>query len=208
MKISLTHKAFKTSMLLFDYPTPDILGCVISDFFPKEGKTLIELGYLSDGPLTMSVPDRWSDELNEWREAEWDPETRRYRYFSLDACGGEWIYVPEEDVKTYHINLDWMARYIRNLVGIESEIQIRTIVPNLLWELGHIWVGHHKAPVFCTQNIAKTRMFDLVYDALLDLPGKSPGVVLSTAIPANRRIELPSGHRMLALENPAYSRIY
>ena len=201
MTRALTYKTFREALSLFRLTKPNVYGCVMADHFPEEGRVLLDQGYLSEGPMTTIVPDRWSDELGDMVEAKWDPETRTYGYFNVSAMGVEWINPPEEDLKTYDINLDWMADHIRDLIGIESTVQARAIIPKLFWELGHIWIGRQKSAVFLAQNLSGLQEFDRVYDALLDWPGKSPGVILTNDAPERRHAELPGGHRILSLKD-------
>ncbi len=200
MARALTYKTFLEALSLFGIRKPNIYGSVMADHFPEEGQVLLDQGYLSEGPMTTIVPDRWSDELGDMVEAKWDPETRTYGYFNVSAMGVEWIIPPEEDLKTYDINLDWMADHIRDLVGIESTVQVRAIIPKLFWDLGSIWMGRRKATIFLAQNLSSTGVFDRVHDALLAWAGKSPGVVLTNDAPASRHAKLPGGHRILSLK--------
>jgi hypothetical protein len=199
-EMTITYKTFQRALMLFDFPKLNVNGSIMANRFPKEGKKLLEMGYLSEGPMTTSVPDRWSEDPTDWVDAQWNQETRTYGYYCVSALGIEWIDVPEEDLKTYDINLDWMATHIRDLAGIDPSTQVRAIIPNLFWELGSIWIGKRKATIFLAQNLSALQEFDRVYEALLDWAGKSPGVVLSNDIPADRRAKLPGGHRMLSVE--------
>lgn len=200
MSIALTYKTFQCGLMLFSFSKQNVLGSIMADDFPKEGQALFEIGYLSEGPVTTVVPDRWSDELNEWVDAEWNPETGTYQYDTISALGIESVDVPDEDVKTYDISLDWMVNHIRDLVEIEPSVQVRVITPNLLWELGHIWIGRQKATIFLGKDLSCTQEFDRVYDAFLDWEGKSPGVILTNNAPERRHAEIPGGHRILDLK--------
>ncbi|MEO5355570.1 MAG: hypothetical protein H7835_20540, partial [Magnetococcus sp. XQGC-1] len=137
---------------------------------------------------------------SEWRDAEWNPETCTYQYTCLTETGIVDIDVPDEDMKTYNINLDWMANHIRDLVEIESTAQVRVIIPDYLWELGYIRAGHQRAAIFLSKDLARQNVFESVYDAFLDWTGKLPGLVLSNSVPGKRYADLPGGHRILDLD--------
>jgi hypothetical protein len=197
---ALSSMEFNRALILFGFTDQNVYGFIMADNFPKEGKSLVKNGYLSEGAITTKVPDRWNDDPCAWVKVEWNPETRTYGYYCISAMGVEWIDAPEEDLKTYDINLDWMADHIRDLAGIDPSTKVRTIIPNLLWDLGSIRVGNRKATIFLARNLSDHRDFDQVYEALLDWTGKPPGVVLSNNVPTDRRAKLPGGHRILSLK--------
>ncbi|MBF0423312.1 MAG: hypothetical protein HQL73_10005, partial [Magnetococcales bacterium] len=99
--------------------------------------------------MNTSIPDRWDDEM-EPREVNWNPETRTYQYWT--SYGGGWVDAQEKDMKTYDLNLEWLLAHIRDLMGIGKSMKVREIIPNLLWELGTIWIGRKKATVFCKRR--------------------------------------------------------
>ena len=200
MGIALTYKTFKAALMLFGLHKRNVYGSMLVNHYSEAVKALYAAGYLTEGPMTMMVPDRDGDDPTAWVKAAWNPETRTYQYSGFTVCG-EWVVdVPDEDVKTYDINLDWMANHIRDLVGIEQRVPVRTIIPNLLWELGRVQAGQQKATIFLAQNIAYDQVFERVYDAFLDWTGKTPGIVLSNEVPGKRHADLPGGHRILGLE--------
>ncbi|MEO5334149.1 MAG: hypothetical protein H7839_19220 [Magnetococcus sp. YQC-5] len=195
----LTHKAFTTALMLFGFQKNNVYNSMMTNR-AEEIKALYAAGYLTDGPITTMVPYRESDDPTDWRDAEWNPETRTYQYTCLTETGIVDIDVPDEDMKTYNINLDWMAKHIRDLVEIESTTQVRVIIPDCLWELGYIRAGHQRAAIFLAKDLARENVFEGVYDAFLDWTGKSPGLVLSNKVPGKRHADLPGGHRILDLD--------
>ncbi len=200
MSIALTYKTFKTALMLFGFSDPNVYGSMMDDSVDAV-KALFAAGYLTEGPMTMMVPDREGDDPSDWVEAKWNPETRTYQYSGFTVCG-EWVVdVPDEDVKTYDINMDWMANHIRDLVGIETTGKARAIIPDLLWELGRIQAGQQKATIFLAKNIVHPHIFERVYDAFLDWTGKLPGLVLTNKDIEKRHADLPGGHRILGLKN-------
>ncbi|MBF0186045.1 MAG: hypothetical protein HQM06_16870 [Magnetococcales bacterium] len=199
MNSQLTHKAFTTALMLFGFPKKNVYNSMMTKH-TEEIKALYAAGYLTDGPITTMVLDRESDDPSDWRDAEWNPETRTYQYTCLTDTGIWVVDVPDEEMKTYNINLDWMAKHIRDLVEIESTAQVRVIIPDCLWELGYIRAGHQRAAIFLAKDLAREDVFESVYDAFLDWTGKSPGLVLSNKVPGKRHAELPGGHRILDLD--------
>ena len=200
MGISLTYKTFKTALMLFGFSDPNVYGSMMDDSVDAV-KALFAAGYLTEGPMTMMVPDREGDDPSDWVEAKWNPETRTYQYSGFTVCG-EWVVdVPDEDVKTYDINMDWMANHIRDLVGIETTGKARAIIPDLLWELGRVQAGQQRATIFLAKNLVHPHIFERVYDAFLDWAGKSPGIVLTNKDLEKRHADLPGGHRILGLKN-------
>ena len=92
---ALSSKEFHRALKLFGFTDQNVYGCIMADNFPKEGQSLVKMGYLSEGAITTNVPDRWSDNPCAWVKVEWNPETRTYGYYCISAIGVEWIDVPE-----------------------------------------------------------------------------------------------------------------
>lgn len=130
-------------------------------------------------------------------EPEWNEETRTYQYFSFDD--GEWVDVPEEDMKTYLLNADKLVRHLRDLAGLDGDP--RTMGSKFLWNLGTFRLGNRKATVYFARQLNMIDCFDEIYDALKRFGGKTPGVVLAWGLPAGRHVELPNGHRMVNMKD-------
>ncbi|MBF0423414.1 MAG: hypothetical protein HQL73_10525 [Magnetococcales bacterium] len=193
---AISFKALDMAMSLFHWEEhPRMPGSVVADFHPDEGKILMEQGIFTEGELCTVVPNRHTFEA-EAVEPEWNEETRTYQYFSFDD--GMWVDVPEDDMKSYLLDLERTVRHVRDLAGLEGEP--RLVVRNLLWNLGTFWLGNRKATVYLARLWHQTDRFDEIYDALRRLGGKSPGVVLAWKIPKGRHVTLPHGHRMVGLK--------
>lgn len=193
---AISGKALDLAMTLFHWEErPRMPGSVVADFHPDEGRVLMEQGFFTEGELCTVVPNRHTFEA-EAVEPEWNEETRTYQYFSFED--GMWVDVPEDDMKSYLLDLERTVRHVRDLTGLEGES--RPVVRNLLWKLGSFWLGNRKAMVYLARLWHRTIRFDEIHDALRRLGGKSPGVVLAWKIPKGRHVTLPHGHRMVSLK--------
>ncbi|MBF0184720.1 MAG: hypothetical protein HQM06_10080 [Magnetococcales bacterium] len=190
----MPHKAFQLAVDIFNFTEPKMPGCNIADFHPNEGKTLIDCGFLTEGEIRTVVPDRHNEGAG-LVEPVWNEETRTYQYLSFDD--GYFVDVPEEDLKTYNLDVDRFVRYIQEIAGLRGER--RPILKNFLWNIGSLKLGSRIATVFLARRMAAHQSFDNIYDALKRLSGKTPGVVLARTIPTGRHVELPHGFRMLSL---------
>ena len=193
---AMSYKAFELAMSIFNFKEPKIPGGNIADFNPDEGKVLIDRGFLMEGEMRTAVPDRHNPDAG-LVEPEWNEETRTYQYLSFDD--GYFVDVPEEDLKTYNLDVDRFVRHIQEIAGLGGEP--RSIRRDFLWNIGSFQLGSGKATVFLARRMALHQSFDDIYDSLKRLGGKTPGVVLARTIPTGRHVELPHGFRMLSLND-------
>lgn len=198
MTEKLTYREFELVLKMMEAEQHRMYGFFMEDHHHMEGAALVDRGILLEGPLNMIIPDRWGDDMDS-KEVDWNPETRTYQYWT--SFGGGWVDAPEQDMKTYDLNMNWTFSHLSELIGIGEDVIVREIVPNLLWELGSIWSGRRKATVFLSRNLSYSKDFDRVHDGLAKWSGKAAGVVLSLAVPASRHDQLPGGHQILSLKN-------
>jgi hypothetical protein len=200
----LTFLEFELLLQKLESDRHTVYGFHMEDHYRREGHSLIKKGILLEGPLNMVVPDRWDDEMDT-REAEWNPETRTYQYWT--SYGGGWVDANEADMKTYDLDMELALRHIAGLAGMDGSIKPREIIPNLFWDLGSVWSGQRKATVFYGRDLSFATHFDKVHDGLSNWSGKAAGVVLSGTAPRSRHAELPGGHRILSLEKAIFETI-
>ncbi|MBF0401360.1 MAG: hypothetical protein HQL90_11390 [Magnetococcales bacterium] len=194
--IAVPYKAFQLAVDIFNFTEPKMPGCNIADFHPDEGKILFDYGFLTEGEIRTVVPDRHNEGAG-LVEPVWNEETRTYQYLSFDD--GYFVDVPEEDLKTYNLDVDRLVRHIQEIAGLDGEP--RSVLRNFLWNIGSFKLGSRMATVFLARRMAAHQSFDDIYDALKRLSGKTPGVVLARTIPTGRHVELPHGFRMLSLSD-------
>ncbi|MBF0400760.1 MAG: hypothetical protein HQL90_08330 [Magnetococcales bacterium] len=192
----MPFKTFQLALDIFNFSEPEMPGGNIADFYTDEGKILIDHGFLTEGAIRTVVPDRHNEGAG-LVEPVWNEETRTYQYISFDD--GYYVDVPEEDLKTYNLEIGRFVRHIQEIAGLSGEP--RSVLKNFLWSIGSFPLGSGKATVFLARRMAAHQSFDDIYDALKRLGGKSPGVVLARDIPTGRHVELPHGFRMLSLDD-------
>ncbi|MBF0311613.1 MAG: hypothetical protein HQL56_19040 [Magnetococcales bacterium] len=196
MTAPMSSKAFKLAVDIFHFEFMKMPGCLLADHHPVEGRILADCGLLTEGEIATHVPNRHTYE-GDVIEPEWNEETRTYQYFSFDD--GYWVDVPEEDMKTYNLDVDRLLRLIRDMAEVSGEP--KAMCGELLWSLGTFWLGKRKATLFLARNLHLMHCFDEVYDVLKRFGNKAPGVVLTRNLPESRHIELPNGYRMVSLKD-------
>jgi hypothetical protein len=175
-----------------------LCGSNLVDHFPEVGPLAVKCGALRQGPTKTSVPDRTNHECRSIT-AEWDPETNRYRYFSLHARG--WVTVPKDDLLTWNLDIDWLLLWIAGEFDVSLRTSPKTLVENHLWYVGISRVGHHQVSVFFTRRLHLGKVYDQVVDALRTKSGHSPGILLTTSKWSVRNITFPGEHRVATLQS-------
>lgn len=193
---SMPFKTFQLALDIFNFSEPEMPGCNIADFYSDEGKILMDCGLLTEGAIRTAVPDR-HNEGADLVEPTWNEESRTYQYFSFDD--GYLVDVPEEDLKTYNLDMSRFVRHIQEIAELGGEP--RLILRDFLWNIGSFKLGFRMATVLLARRMAAHQSFDDIYDALKRLGSKTPGVVLARDIPTGRHVELPHGFRMLSLDD-------
>ena len=194
----LSRKNFQLILEICELPVPRVGGAVMADHFPEAREPLLQSGVLSQGPTQTVVPNRTNHE-GRTVDAQWDNEQRCYRYFSVDHGG--WVKVPDEDLRTYDLNVDWLLGLVAKEMGIGNAIHPHCLVLNHLWELGTAWIGKRKATVLFGRRIARSDVFRSCLEAMRTRKGRPPGVVLTTSPGSPWEQELPGGHRVLPLRD-------
>ncbi|MBF0214780.1 MAG: hypothetical protein HQM00_14670 [Magnetococcales bacterium] len=193
---TITLKAFHLAAEMFHSGQENIAGSLVADFHQAEGRILMNHGFFTEGEVSTSVPNRSTFEVDSV-EPEWNEETGTYQYFSFDD--GYWVDVPEEDMKTYNLDVDRLVRHIHDLAELERDS--RMIITNLLWNLGMLRIRNRKVNVYLARRFTHMDAFDKIYDVLKRMSGHSPGLVLAWRLPQGRHLSLPHGHRMLSLQD-------
>lgn len=192
---TIPFQAFKLAVQILNFERLTIAGSRIAESYPVEGRILVDHGFLSEGEISTLVPNRHTWD-GDFVEPEWNEETRTYQYFSFDD--GMWVDVPEEDLKTYNLDVERVVHHLHDLAGLDGEP--RGIRGNLLWNLGTFWLGRRKIPIFLARRLSWTDCFDEIFDTLKRLGAKTPGAVLAWGLPQGRHVELPNGNRMVNLK--------
>ncbi|MEO5346508.1 MAG: hypothetical protein H7834_09045 [Magnetococcus sp. YQC-9] len=180
---------------MFHAGQENITGSLVADFHQDEGRILMNHGFFTEGEVSATVPNRSTFEVDSV-EPEWNEETGTYQYFSFDD--GYWVDVPEEDMKTYNLDVERLVRHIHDLAELEKEP--RMVLTNLIWNLGILRIRNRKVSIYLARRFTHMDAFDKIYDVLKRLGGHSPGLVLAWRLPQGRHISLPHGHRMLSLQ--------
>lgn len=195
---TLTRQDFLLILDICELPVPRLGGAVMADHFPEARESLLKSKAFSPGPLQTVVPDRTNHE-GRTVEAQWDNEHRCYRYFSVDHGG--WMQVPDEDLRTYDLDMKWLLGFVAKGVGLGNDGPPLCLLPDHLWDLGTGWIRGRKATVMVGRRISRSEVFKQCVEALRPRRGRPPGVLLTSSRRASWEMEIPGGHRVLSLRD-------
>ncbi|MBF0160507.1 MAG: hypothetical protein HQL58_13405 [Magnetococcales bacterium] len=167
------------------------------DFHPGVAQPAMACGLLRQGEICTTVRNRSCDEYDTI-EAEWDADSRSYRYFSMP---GRWTTVPEEDLQTYDLDMDGFLAWIARQFGQTRCHNFKEVVPGILWDLGVCWVGKRRISLFFLCRVSFSSVYDQVYDALRDRSVSPAGILLTTSQWSVRNATFPGNHRVVRLED-------
>ncbi len=173
-------------------------GPILADHFPVVGPMAIQCGALRKGEIRTVVPDR-SDHEGRVVDAEWDPMTRTYRYFSLPARG--WVTVPGEDLLNWDLDMAWFLGWIAGQFGQTLKSPPASLVQDHLWDLGVTRVGQRRAGLFFARRLHFGDVLDQIVEALRTRSGHPPGIVLTTSRWSGRVVRFPGEHRVVGLRD-------
>lgn len=179
-------------------PNHRLGGPMMVDHFSDIGPMAVKCGALRQGEMSTLVPDR-SDHEGHMVDAEWDPQTRTYRYFSLPARG--WVTVPKDDLLNWELDVEWFLRWIADQFGLTPSSLPRVLIKNHFWHLGTPWIGKRRCGLFFTRRLGFDDGYDQVTNVLRDRSGEYPGVLLTSSPWNFWNAKFPGNHRLIRLQD-------
>jgi len=157
-----------------------------------DGQILVDHKLLS--PFTNQAESIEID--GEDRELIWDSSSRTHRYFSPSAG---WVDIPEMRSKSYRVDFNIFLAMMRQWLGMSTHVTPRVLVPELLWDLGEIWISRRRVAVLFLRRAGLPETITKARGALLSFPRRGSSLILTDGRPSENGPDLPGNPVLVSL---------
>ena len=177
--VGLSHAAVDLLLAIVETPSMAISGAALDGYYPAAGAELIAAGALeAEGfePVAVSKADHDDAVVN----LVWDADARRHEYFST-AAG--MVAVEGHTLRRLRVHTSWFLDWLARELGVVGAVRPVELVPDLLWDLGDLWLGERKAERRRTATYAARRLGEpgamrLMREAILSRARRPPGIII------------------------------
>ncbi|RMG35945.1 MAG: hypothetical protein D6720_06020 [Gammaproteobacteria bacterium] len=168
-----------------------LLNAALAEDFPEIGELITNRWLVPSGNRTGYVEVDGRD-----YELEWDSERKAYRYFS-PAAG--WVTVPPDQLKSCKVHFEQLMSAIRQWLDMPERTPPESLLPELLWELGEIWIGRRRMAVLFLRRAGLPETLSRVRTALLEYPRRGSCLILTDTNSSRHGPALPGDPILLPL---------
>lgn len=114
---------------------------------------------------------------------------------------GEFIEIPQSEVYTYKLDLNWMIKVVAKNLELPALYPSEVILEEIFWRIGTLKLKP-EVPIFFARKTELKSNFEKIREALQDRIGINKGIILTTSPYSLPSVyQLPGDHKLISLHN-------
>lgn len=178
-----------------------IAASALDDFYPRQGKQLIQTNLLAPLGNTFAAPLDL-DHGDEPLPLIWSGEHGCFGYYNP---AGVWITVPLESLTMFSVNMPVLLARMLAKMEIVGGAEPLALVPNAVWEIGNVRLSGRSKPVplWVARRLSDSDCWSAFVAATRLRPAPGLRIVLSTTPTSRLPKQMFEGHEIISVGDVA-----
>jgi hypothetical protein len=192
----IDQAATRLLMTIVETPGGKITASVLDDFYPRQGKQLMQANLLAPLGDTFAAPLDL-DHGDEPLPLIWSGEHGGFGYYNAAAV---WITVPPERLTMFGVNMPVLLARMLAKMEIVGGAEPLALVPNAVWEIGNVRLSGRSKPVplWVARRLSDPDCWSAFVAATRLRPAPGLRIVLSTTPAARLPKQMFDGHEIVS----------
>ena len=197
----IDQAAARLLMTIAETPGGKIAASVLDDFYPRQGKQLMQTNLLAPLGDTFAAPLDL-DHGDEPLPLIWSGEHGCFGYYNPAAV---WITVPPEKLTMFGVNMPVLLARMLAQMEVVGGAEPLVLVPNAVWEIGNVRLpGRSKpVPLWFALRLSDPDCWSALVAATRLRPAPRLRIVLSTTPAARLPKQMFEGHEIVSVGDVA-----